>query len=152
MLSGGHRGPVRHGRMDAGAHAYTAEPLPLQFPDRDDAHSVSDGDDAGKFRTALYWERAFELCYEGMRKYDLLRWGILAESLQAAQDYIAGWVPGPNEYITDEARDSWNGNTWANSNYIAGRNFQTGKHELFPIPLTEIQTNSALNGENNPGY
>ena len=113
---------------------------------------IADGDDAGKFRTALYWERAFELCYEGMRKYDLLRWGVLAESLQAAQNYIATWVPGPNEHITDDARANWNGNTWANSNYIAGRNFQTGKHELFPIPLTEIQTNSALNNQNNPGY
>lgn len=113
---------------------------------------ISDGDEAGRFRTALYWERAFELCYEGQRKYDLLRWGILGDALRAAQNYLATWVPGADEHISDATRSSWNGNTWANSNYIAGRNFTEGKHELYPIPLAEIQSNSALNGENNPGY
>lgn len=39
-----------------------------------DLSFISDGDDKGKFRTALYWERAFELAFEGQRKYDLLRW------------------------------------------------------------------------------
>lgn len=113
---------------------------------------ISDADEAGRFRTALYWERAFELCYEGQRKYDLLRWGILGDALRAAQNYLATWVPGADEHISDATRSSWNGNTWANSNYIAGRNFTEGKHELYPIPLAEIQSNSALNGENNPGY
>ncbi|MDE8698372.1 hypothetical protein PZH42_31165, partial [Bacteroides cellulosilyticus] len=32
-----------------------------------------DASAAGKFRTALYWERGFELAFEGQRKYDLLR-------------------------------------------------------------------------------
>ena len=46
VFGGGHRGPVLHGRVDAGAHAHPAEPLPLQLSDFDDAHSLSDGDDA----------------------------------------------------------------------------------------------------------
>ena len=117
-----------------------------------DLSFIPDGDDAGKFRTALYWERGFELCYEGQRKYDLLRWGILAESLQAAQSYIEQWVPGPLEHISDKKRETWDPVDWATKNYAAGHNFQTGKHELMPIPLDEIQSNAALNGENNPGY
>ena len=58
---------------------------------------ISDADDTGKFRTALYWERAFELCYEGQRKYDLLRWGILGDALRTAQEYLESWQP--NEEI-----------------------------------------------------
>ena len=36
---------------------------------------IDDSDDTGKFRTALYWERGFELAFEGQRKFDLIRWG-----------------------------------------------------------------------------
>lgn len=124
----------------------------LKAPKLYDLPFISDGDDAGKFRTALYWERAFELCYEGQRKYDLLRWGFLKEALQTTQDYLEKWIPGPDEYITDAARKKWNPVTWASKNYVAGHNFTTGKHELYPIPLAEIQSNAALNGENNPGF
>lgn len=113
---------------------------------------ISDGDDVGKFRTALYWERAFELCYEGQRKYDLLRWGILGEALKAAQTYMESWYPGVDEHINEATLNSWDPVAWAESNYVAGHTFTSGKHELFPIPLVEIQSNAALNGENNPGY
>lgn len=112
---------------------------------------ISDTDEAGKVRTALYWERAFELCYEGQRKYDLLRWGILGESLALAQETIENWTPAPGEWESTDG-STWEEYDWASKNYIAGRNFVKGKHELFPIPLTEIQANPALEGKNNPGY
>ncbi|WP_291529000.1 RagB/SusD family nutrient uptake outer membrane protein [Bacteroides sp. UBA939] len=92
---------------------------------------IQDGDAAGKFRTALYWERGFELAFEGQRKYDLLRWGILGDALKFFQDNMHQSLKGK---------------------YIAGEKFIKGKHELFPIPLGEIQSNSALNNQNNPGY
>lgn len=38
---------------------------------------IDDSTPEGKFRTALYWERGFELAFEGQRKYDLIRWGVL---------------------------------------------------------------------------
>ena len=31
---------------------------------------IDDSTPEGKFRTALYWERGFELAFEGQRKYD----------------------------------------------------------------------------------
>jgi starch-binding outer membrane protein, SusD/RagB family len=88
---------------------------------------ISDADLQGKFRTALYWERGFELCYEGTRKYDLLRWGILNAAIM-------------------------NTTTALGTGYAAKVNFVTGKHELFPIPQAEMDANSKLEHKNNPGY
>ena len=76
---------------------------------------ISDADDTGKFRTALYWERAFELCYEGQRKYDLIRWGVLGKALK-----LFGEISSVNQK--------------ENKPYPAYRNFTEGKHELFPYP------------------
>ena len=141
-------------RVRAGATPITAANYSslMKAPKVYDLSFIADNDDAGKFRTALYWERAFELCYEGQRKYDLLRWGILGEALKAAQTYMESWHPGAGEHINKATLKSWNPKAWAESNYVAGHTFITGKHELFPIPLVEIQSNAALNGENNPGY
>ena len=94
---------------------------------------IDDSNEAGKIRTVLYWERAFELACEGVRKYDLIRWGILKEALQ---------LIGSQTSV----------NTDRNTPFPAGNNFQSGKHELFPIPEDEMQVNHTLNGKNNPGY
>ena len=90
---------------------------------------LADADDAGKFRTALYWERGFELAFEGQRKYDLIRWGVIKEALTLFS-----------------SRSS------VKSSYPAGDNFQKGKHELFPIPLDELQLNPMFESKNNPNY
>ncbi len=89
---------------------------------------ISDGDLQGKIRTALYWERGFELCYEGTRKFDLIRWGVLNEAIQLHR------------------------NTRYGVGYAAPLNFVKLKHELLPIPLDEMQVNQKLGGKNNPGY
>lgn len=44
---------------------------------------IDDSDDTGKFRTALYWERGFELAFEGQRKFDLIRWGHTERSINS---------------------------------------------------------------------
>lgn len=86
------------------------------------------GDNKSKFRAAIFWERAFECCYEMTRKYDLIRWGITEPAIQ--------------KHATSRNQKGYN----------ALRNYITGKHELFPIPLTEIEQNTAIEGKNNPGY
>ena len=83
---------------------------------------------------------------------DFLRWGCLGDALRAAQAYIESWYPDANEYINASTLQSWDPVSWASSNYVAGHNFVDGKHELYPIPLAEIQSNAALNGQNNPGF
>lgn len=103
----------------------------MKAPKVYDLPFIEDGDAAGKFRTALYWERGFELAFEGQRKYDLLRWGILGDALRLFQQKMDPSLKGK---------------------YIAGEKFIDGQHELFPIPLGELQANPALNNQNNPGY
>ena len=136
----------------------------MKAPKVYDLPFISDGDEAGKFRTALYWERAFETAYEGQRKFDLIRWGVLGDALRAAQTYIEGWEEGanlfkdvdkngkPTKLEEGESPAVWDPVVWATQNYVAGHNFVDGKHELLPIPLAEIQSTAQLTGENNPGY
>ena len=111
-----------------------------------DLDFIDDSTPAGKFRTALYWERGFELCYEGTRKYDLIRWGILKESLENMYAYMKS-----TEKFPDGDPKKYK---YALNAFPAGKGdrFVTGKHELFPIPLMEIQRNKALGSLNNPGY
>lgn len=105
----------------------------MKAPQVLDLAFINDTDEAGKIRTVLYWERAFELACEGVRKYDLIRWGILKETLQ-----LMGGITTVN--------------TSRNTPYPAGENFHGGKHELFPIPEDELQINYKLENKNNPGY
>ncbi|QMU27535.1 RagB/SusD family nutrient uptake outer membrane protein [Adhaeribacter radiodurans] len=83
-------------------------------------------------RKAVQFEERLEFGMEGHRRFDLVRWGIAAETLN-------------NYYATESKKRS----------YLAGVQFIPGKHEYFPIPLQEI-LNSKANGQNtltqNPGY
>lgn len=119
-------------RERAGATKITTENYSklLKSPKVYNLDYIDDSDESGRFRTALYWERGFELAFEGQRKYDLIRWGILKEALVLFGEKT---------------------NKQVNS-YPAGKNFQKGKHELLPIPEDELQINYKLNNQNNPGY
>lgn len=90
---------------------------------------IDDASEQGKFRMALYFERGLELAYEGQRKYDLIRWGILHKAIKAV-----GAV------------------TFVGKAYQSATNFVHGQHELYPIPLKEMQSNHALQGKNNNGF
>ncbi len=81
---------------------------------------------------AIYFERKLELAMEGHRFFDLSRWGIAAQTMNA---YFA--FEGA---ITPDVKD--------------GR-FTQGKNEVYPIPLRQIDM-TTINGESplrqNPGY
>ena len=72
-----------------------------------------------QFREKLYLEYAWELCYEGERRFQLMRWGNY-------DDRVKAW------------------------NTQAGPNVVKGKHELWPIPQSEIDINNKL--VQNPMY
>ena len=69
-----------------------------------------------EFRLAMYDERKFELCAEGHRRMDLIRWGILLD------------------VVKNTVHRSWNN---------PGDNIQP-RHVLYPIPLQELELNPNL--------
>lgn len=83
-------------------------------------------------RKAVRFEERLELGMEGNRRFDLVRWGIAAETM--------------NAYYTVES---------TKRAYLKGSQFVKGKHEYFPIPIQEI-LNSQVGGKptltQNNGY
>ena len=81
-------------------------------------------------------EKRLELCGEGQRYQDILRWGDAAGLLKdTGKDYPKMEPNGAVTYVSS-------GRT------IYG--FKTGKHEHLPYPYTEIMLNKNI--EQNPGY
>lgn len=50
-------------------------------------------------KQAIMDERAFEFCGENIRKYDLMRWGILKESLENTMSDLADLQEGTGKYV-----------------------------------------------------
>jgi starch-binding outer membrane protein, SusD/RagB family len=88
--------------------------------------------DQATARKAVQFEQRLEFGMEGHRRFDLVRWGIAAETL--------------NAYYAVEGNKR---------SYLRGVQFVKGKHEYFPIPLQEI-LNSTVAGKStlvqNNGY
>ena len=75
-------------------------------------------------------ERARELCFEGQRRNDLIRWGSMQTTMQSLAANVAANAPA--SYQTAAS--------------VAANNFVTGypKYLLFPIPANEISLDNAL--------
>jgi hypothetical protein len=76
-------------------------------------------------RNALRWERRLELAMEGIRFFDLVRWGI-------ASDYL-------NNYFAQEKLVH---------QYLKDGKFTKNKHEYFPIPQKQIDFSNGLYKQN----
>ncbi|WP_256009144.1 RagB/SusD family nutrient uptake outer membrane protein [Desertivirga xinjiangensis] len=94
------------------------------------ANSLSDlsGLDYLTFQDQIKAERSRELCFEGLRKNDLIRWGVFKSTMQAVADELA---VSPYPYA---AR--------------AGNNITEPKHLLFPLPAYERGLNPLLSPQN----
>ncbi|RXK86968.1 RagB/SusD family nutrient uptake outer membrane protein [Filimonas effusa] len=84
------------------------------------------------FLEELKKERARELCFEGIRKHDLIRWGMYVQTMNALGADINVNAPAGYKYA---------GNAGANT---------TARNVLFPIPNTELNINKQIS--QNPGY
>jgi starch-binding outer membrane protein, SusD/RagB family len=93
---------------------YLVMPWPA-FPDREFA------------RAAVRLETRLELGMEGHRFFDLLRWGVAEQEI--------------NAYLQAES---------LRRPYLAGVRFRKGVHERFPIPQKQLERYSGL--QQNPGY
>ena len=82
-------------------------------------------------RTAVRFERRLELAMEGIRWFDLVRWGIAAETL--------------NTYLAKEK---------LKRTYKTTASFTKGKNEYFPIPASIIDIDAKYGNklDQNPGY
>lgn len=89
----------------------------------------SEYDDYDSFRQFVINERGRELCFEALRKYDLIRWGIYVSQLKK----YAEW--------TQDARWSGTGNTAAHALRLAS---VQERHVVLPIPSIEIGVNPNL--------
>ncbi|WP_018625866.1 RagB/SusD family nutrient uptake outer membrane protein [Niabella aurantiaca] len=86
------------------------------------------------FLDAIKQERAWELCFEGLRKADLIRWGNPADGTSVKQVLME----------TENALKAMRGNF----PYIAGTTFITFKHELYPIPQSEVDASGMAKNPN----
>lgn len=85
-------------------------------------------DSQDEARRALRWERRVELGLEGYRFFDLVRWGVAKETIDAYLEVESVRKP----YLVDAA-------------------FTKGKHEYLPIPNLQINLSGGIYVQN-PGY
>ncbi len=85
--------------------------------------------DAASFRQLIRNERGRELCFEALRKYDLIRWGIFTDSMR---DY--------NRYAGDDRWSSVTTTAYA----LNMASFVKEQHILLPIPSIELGVNTLL--------
>ena len=109
---------------------------PITTPDTEFDLKKQDFPTQQSVRDYLYLERARELCFEGFRRFDLIRWNMLKTTIDNfAQTF--------NQEIADGLVKSYK--------FTAGERFQTGKHELYPIPAYEVRETKGVIIQN-PGY
>ncbi len=83
------------------------------------------GLDQAEFRQLIRDERGRELCFEGLRKLDLIRWGIYVEAMTS-------------ERRAQVADPRWH----ANKSYAAAvADYTEYRHNWYPIPSKEMATN-----------
>ena len=90
----------------------------------------SDYSDYASFRDFVRNERGRELCFESLRKYDLIRWGIFVQEMH---NY--------SEWTSDE-RWSYDSST-SNLASTTGAAVQE-KHIVMPLPSIELGVNTLL--------
>lgn len=89
-------------------------------------------------------ERARELCFEGKRRFDLVRWGNYEERLLAQAELFR------QAYDNELAATS---NGWVAKSISTFNNFDPAKHYIMPIPQSEISRNALIpQSEQNEGW
>ncbi len=98
--------------------------------------TVGDFSGADEFRNEIVDERARELCFEGLRRQDLIRWNLLGQKLIETNDKIVAAIAA---------------NQMNRFSFVAAERFTPNKHELYPIPDYEVRETNGVIGQN-PNY
>lgn len=96
----------------------------------DSNHDIQAGLSREELREVIRKERAYELCFEGHRKQDLIRWGIYYQTIRKTAMELADW--------------------YESANYAVYRYTIEGRHELMPIPQRDLDL--MPNVKQNPGW
>ncbi|MGM9825501.1 MAG: RagB/SusD family nutrient uptake outer membrane protein [Paludibacteraceae bacterium] len=100
---------------------------------RADIDPLPSGLSKDEMREKIKEERAMELCFESIRRWDLIRWGDFVKNMQEMIGYVN--------------RTGWGGNyTYAENYYNVSSTYC-----YFPIPDSEMSINKAITS-NNPGW
>lgn len=97
-----------------------------QVRERSHASDAAAGMSQQTFRSFVFAERGREFVFEAQRRYDLLRWGVYLQTMNQIGVVIQG-----NDRLSK---------------------VRSSRNLLFPISTDELNSNTALNGQNNPGW
>ena len=92
------------------------------------------------FKEQIEQERSWELCFEGVRRNDLIRWGKLIKTVRDTGDLLHAGAEDETYYKFNRNAD---GIYEIHSEYTPARNIKD-HHVLQPIPLTEISQNPLI--------
>jgi len=90
-------------------------------------------------------ERSRELCFEGVRRMDLIRWGVMTATMQSLNADNLAYAPTAGNSITGNVNSSAMSNL-ASSNFL----LNPIRNVLFPIPASELISDKSLT--QNPGW
>ena len=99
-----------------------------------DAATIAAATDKANFQLFIEDERMRELCFEGQRRVDLIRWNKYVSTMNSVGTEIS-----TNTINTGQRYGGLGGNSTA------------ARHLLFPIPSLEMSANTLIK-ENNPGW
>jgi hypothetical protein len=97
-----------------------------------------------KLRELVRRERRVEFAYEGMRRWDIIRWGIAKDVLNQPLLRVEG------ELLTTKNAEGDFDVKITNTALEENRTFTVGKNELLPIPQGILDANPQIT--QNPGY
>lgn len=98
--------------------------------------TIADFASPDAFRAEIVDERARELCFEGLRRQDLIRWNLLETKIKDTNNQI-------KQAIADGKLRSFT--------FTAAERFTPNKHELYPIPDYDIRESKGALIQN-PNY
>lgn len=115
------------------------------YPASSEPADISSGLDQQTLRNIIINERGWELCHEGQARFDDVRWGQLEEKVIAQVNYSkntpATGADKPMKFYVDGRNV---GGTPTSTPTNGAKNFEPGKHWLFPIPQFERDVNPNL--------